>query len=190
MIIDTEYRKPAGKRIVFLDIDGPICTMRSTAAGLKYDPISVAVVNNFLQTPNTFVVMASVERKLHSTPEGMAERLVKKYGLIIPQFHEDWNTGRSMPLRQDEVQAWLDRNGRDEDTDYVSIDDDPVIIDGVFQCRADYDGIMTDQLLLLRLLAGKTRWREYKSWNKVADSRKKGEGDRICTDACDPLGVS
>ena len=136
-------------------------------------------------------VADSVERKLHATPEGMAERLLRKYNLIVPQFHEDWRTGSSMRLRQDEVQAWLDKNGRDEDTDYVSIDDDPVIIDGVFQCRASYDGIMTDQLLLLRLLAGEVRWREYNSWNGTAKSRRKGADDRICTETCNtPLGIS
>lgn len=175
---DMTYRAPAKKRIVFLDIDGPFNTLRALVAGMKYDPISVKVINDFLQMPNTFAVISSVERKLRSSPEEMGKRLREKYDLKIPVFHQNWRTGTSCLLRQDEIQAWLDENGMDEDTDYIAVDDDPVNIEGVYHVRANYNGIMADQLLLLKLLKGECRWREYNDWAESAIKRARTDAER------------
>lgn len=178
------YRPLPSKRIVFLDIDGPFVTLRSTIAGLKSDPVSVAAVNEFLQLPNTWVVIASVERKLAKTAEMMSERLKNKYGLIIPQFHPQWRTGDSQELREQEVQGWLNENGRDADTDYIAVDDDPINLPGVYHIRADYDGIMADQLMFLRYLQGFVKEKEYIGWRDFAASRRKNADDLICGQDC------
>jgi hypothetical protein len=168
------YHPPAKRRIVFLDIDGPFVTMRSTLAGIKYDPVSVRAVNEFLKTPNTFAVISSVERKLATEPVAMAARLKRKYHLEIPQFHEQWRTGYSCNTRQEEIQEWIDQQGGlDPDTDYLAVDDDPVNIKGVHHVKANYDGIMTDQLIYLRYVTGDLKTREYEGWRDFAANRLK-----------------
>jgi hypothetical protein len=168
------YHTPAKRRIVFLDIDGPFVTMRSTLAGIKYDPVSVRAVNEFLKTPNTFAVISSVERKLATEPVAMAARLKRKYHLEIPHFHERWRTGYSCNTRQEEIQEWIDQQGGlDPDTDYLAVDDDPVNINGVHHVKANYDGIMTDQLIYLRYVTGDLKTREYEGWRDFAANRLK-----------------
>lgn len=168
---DNNYHQMAKRRVVFLDIDGPIVSLRSTLAKLPSDPISVDAINNFLKIPDTYVVMASVERVLKKTPEEMQERLFKKYGIEVPIFHEKWRTGDSCKERQKEIQNWMDAYGYKADTDYISIDDDPVNIEGVFQVKADFNGIMTDQLLLLRYLAGTLSYGEYMGWKEFTEKK-------------------
>lgn len=167
----NKHRTPANKRIVFIDIDGPFVKMRSALSQLPSDPISVGALNNFLKIPNTQAVISSTERKLRNSAEAMGQRLKGKYGIDIPRFHTHWRTGDSCELRQDEVLNWLNEHGRDPDTDYIAIDDDPINIEGVFHVKADYNGIATEDLMLLTYLAGNISERELKGWREF--SRKK-----------------
>jgi hypothetical protein len=147
--------------IVFLDIDGPIQSMRSGLASLKYDPVAVAVVNNLLQVPGVRLVLASTVRSACKDPVHAAELLERKYGLRGMTFHHVWRTGYTQNCdegqsngRTKEIQAWMDEYGYEEGEVYFAIDDEPVEVNGIHHIKANYDGLPVEAIVFIQHLSG------------------------------------
>lgn len=120
-------------KIIFLDIDGVICTHRahvgqnSSAIPMEaFDREGVGLLNALVRyAPDTKFVLSSSWRQ-HFTQVEMEERLIAAGW--TGRFHEDWKTKKLLPQkmsmsvqRGDEVAEWLNRHP-DIDT-YVILDD-------------------------------------------------------------------
>lgn len=112
-------------KVIFLDIDGVLCTVRSHIArgdlGLMraLDREGVGLLNQVVDDQTRFV-LSSTWRLLHDR-EWMEDHL-RMHGWI-GQFHDDWRTKEisSMRGRGGEIAEWL---GRHPDTDRFAIVDD------------------------------------------------------------------
>lgn len=140
-------------KVVFLDIDGPIQSMRSAIAGFNYDPATVVIVNEFFAHDDVRVVLASTFRAACSDAADAERKLFSKYALQGFQFHEHWRTGQNYGggdgNRAREVREWLELHQSENDT-YYSIDDDVINIENVTQFLADYNGLPYIELLRIR----------------------------------------
>lgn len=104
--------------IVFLDKDGVFEHTRCYMAGMKADPIAVAVLNGLFAKPGVFVVISATFRKIVNREGAYAH--LKERGISC-MLHEDWSTGAHGADRPSEIAAWLARN---QETEYVVIDDE------------------------------------------------------------------
>lgn len=127
------------KPVVFLDIDGVLCTIRACVAtgdkgGLKYlDPIAVKCFERILESVNAQYVVSSSWRIIH--PDIPA--ILKCVGLHGEPFYpDDWKLGtkkykdsrefyytprHEKQFRGHEVDMWLDRYGK---RPYIILDDE------------------------------------------------------------------
>lgn len=152
------------RKVVFLDMDGPMQSLRSAMSGFPFDPVGVHAVNEFIQSPGVEVVICSTVRKLCDSVKGAHVRL-GKYGLRGITFHERWRTGGSLPERTDEVAAWMELY-REPDVDYYAIDDELIDVDGVVHIKADQNGIPHRCMLYMKCVAGIIGWHEFESWDE------------------------
>jgi GTP cyclohydrolase II len=98
------------ERVLFLDMDGVVVTLRSHMAlgqvgGMmrKFDPIAIGYINRFCAEFDMSIVVSSVWRKSHNVPE-----LLVAEGVTVP-FHKDWKTGNGRTgFRGQEIQDWLE----------------------------------------------------------------------------------
>lgn len=112
-------------KIIFLDMDGVLCTSRShVASGKKglmqaLDPVGIGLLNQ-IADDDTFYVLSSTWR-FHFDREEMISKL-REHGWT-GRFHDHWCTvGRFSSARGQEIGDWLnDHNHRDRP--YVIIDD-------------------------------------------------------------------
>jgi hypothetical protein len=138
-------------RVVFLDIDGVLCTPRAALAlgdsGVirAFDPIAIQFLNRLYEAAPYLLVMTSTWRR-----DIGAKTAVKASGCYA-QFHTDWRTGdrwasgdivESMHARPAEIRDWLEKNGPAE---FLILDDDPFAwtpeqASRVVECDS-YDGI-------------------------------------------------
>lgn len=160
------------KTVFFLDIDGPIASQRSILAGMKADPVAVAVVNELFSQPNIEVVLSSTFRGACHSAEDAIAKLDKKYQIKVVNFHKEWKTGASLGSdkygRSLEIEAWLSKN-RVEGVRYVALDDDHINIPDVIHIKADYNGIPALQLLKMRALYEERKEQDllpYMEWMK------------------------
>lgn len=118
-------------KIIFLDMDGVICTYRAhIAQGYQnmpnhgfmdaLDREGVGMLNAFLDKfPDTKFVLSSTWRKHHTKQE--MEDWLRRYGWK-GEFHPDWRTDEDGPIRGWEIERWL---GNHKDvTNYIILDDD------------------------------------------------------------------
>jgi len=114
-------------KVIFLDIDGVFCTLRSHFAYAKkgglmchFDPTCCRLIKKLLELHNAKIVVSSVWRYDHHKVELFAK--LKKHNLF--QFlHEDWRTSDLFnKIRGEEVKEWLSRHPEVEK--YIIIDDD------------------------------------------------------------------
>ncbi len=117
-------------RIIFLDMDGVLCTRKAHFAQGKpnkfhgfmeaLDREAIGLLNILHNHPDyeTKYVLSSTWR-LHTTKERMEEHL-KSYGWT-GVFHDDWKTERFNGPRGEEIAYWL-KEHVDIDT-YVILDD-------------------------------------------------------------------
>lgn len=116
------------ERIIFLDIDGVACTLRShfaigTGSLMQaLDPLVIGFLMRLCEaTPDTYIVVSSTWRLLGGEPDC----LDKLYAAgVRPEFvHEDWMTP-NLPghTRGEEVDDWLSAHPHVKE--YVIIDDD------------------------------------------------------------------
>jgi len=116
-------------KIIFLDIDGVLCTHRSQVGSMiatgtmeTLDPIGVNMISYLCAISDAKVVISSTWRLMHKDLP-MMFRMVGFRG----KFHEVWktpdafNTNTHHTLRGDDLNQWLEENG---DHEYIIIDDD------------------------------------------------------------------
>lgn len=114
-------------KIIFLDMDGVLCTTRSHIAqdqrGLMeaLDREAVGLLNRLAEVPGEDVrfVLSSTWRLIHD--RGWMEEHLRKFGWR-GQFHDDWRTIELTDVRGTEVEDWLHRHF--EVTSFVILDDD------------------------------------------------------------------
>lgn len=123
------------RRVIFLDIDGVLCTMRSHKAfGLRgglerhFDPVAVKMLEKLCEETGAKIVLSSSWRK-DVDFESMTCVLMNAGFARVP-WHSAWRTGdhstkigwgmTHSPPRGEEIKAWLDANGN---PDYVILDD-------------------------------------------------------------------
>lgn len=120
-------------KIIFLDMDGVLCTNRAhTAQGLQHMPNhhpfmdaldreAIGMLNALTAQVYCKYVLSSTWRKQHSKEE-MEEHL-RKYGWK-GEFHEDWKTDHIGPIRGNEIQRWIDSHTWDNgNKNYIILDD-------------------------------------------------------------------
>lgn len=146
-------------KIIFLDMDGVLCTLRSHMAqgsikGIWHmaalDREAIGLLNR-LSMRDVKWVLSSTWR-LHWTKEEM-ERHLKSFGWT-GTFHEDWRTKQLNGIRGLEIREWLDRHVTEYET-YAILDDNsdmlPEQMDAFVQTHV-YDGL---------------RWEDYDKLCKV-----------------------
>ena len=114
--------------VVFLDIDGVLVTWRAMAekqqlgtlrGGEAFDEEPVAVFNRFIEKTGAKVVISSDWRRFE-TVESM-QAILTRNGVrcqVIGLTEHDPDD-----LRGKEIRSWLQKNGDNEQIDYVVIDD-------------------------------------------------------------------
>ena len=118
-------------KIIFLDMDGVLCTYRATTAvrekGLMtyLDPIAVKLIERLVVDCSATIVISSTWRR-HKSKEQMKE-VFKAAGAwaIADAFHTEWATPLGN-LRGAEIDSWLTTavNVRGENIEkYVILDD-------------------------------------------------------------------
>ena len=109
--------------IVFLDIDGVVCTLRSHFAYENnevlqaWDPTCCALVVNLCKQHFGKIVISSTWRFAPEVNKYLDEHKLTKY------LHEDWKTKKIKDsIRGQEINEWLERH--DQISNYVILDDD------------------------------------------------------------------
>lgn len=124
---------PAFDQILFLDIDGVVLPDRAhflpdpmiSEFYVKFDPCSVAILNNICASEGFKIVVHSSWIR-SGMVEGVLSCSVKEHcigqGIKDDLFHEDWSCDGSISWRYHRIQEWLNRHPTD---DYVILDDTP-----------------------------------------------------------------
>lgn len=112
-------------KVLFLDIDGVICTDRSNIFvpphedQMEWDPCAVDLIIHACKKLNLKIVISSTWKQTAPT---MLELNLKKFNLF-PLLHDDWKTpSKFSATRGDEIWLWL--QDHPEVIDYVIVDDD------------------------------------------------------------------
>lgn len=111
-------------RIVFLDIDGVLCTEKSYLAygteGImfEWDDLACRFLKTICERSKTKIVISSSWRVGENNQKDLHKQL-KKYGLE-EHLHQDKYTKSFSGIRGNEIEDWLKRNGHEE---YVILDD-------------------------------------------------------------------
>lgn len=142
-------------KVVFLDIDGVLCTPRACfAVGDKgifsyLDPIACLLLKRLLVETGAKLVISSTWRKLHpgTSFDAILSAACPGLGTFVyypfadEEKRKDWRTKDLPGQRGGEIQEWLDRHP--EVTHFVILDDDSDMLhlkDKLVQTDA-YDGL-------------------------------------------------
>jgi hypothetical protein len=121
-------------KVVFLDMDGVLCTPRAALAlgdrGIitVLDPVAVGMLNILCLRADAELVISSSWRKMY--PEHAFRSMLWMAGVRV-EIHRDWRTvdawdegmnWHGMTLRGHEIEEWLSRHP--EITHHVILDDD------------------------------------------------------------------
>jgi hypothetical protein len=107
-------------KIIFLNIDGVLCTLRShyafgTGMLMKEWNVTACHIINRLCGANGYQIVCSSSWRFD--PNTL--NFFKDYGLF-KYLHKDWRTGPDRTSRGREIQEWIDNHNVDE---YIIIDD-------------------------------------------------------------------
>jgi len=125
----TEKSTPAKSKIIFLDIDGVLCTNRSHSASMiqtgmmeSLDSVGIGLLNNICATTEAQIVISSTWRILH-TDIPMMFRMCGFRGAFHPAWKtpDAFNKDTNKTLRGDDINQWFEEHGKHE---YIIIDDD------------------------------------------------------------------
>lgn len=140
-------------KIIFLDMDGVLCTERAhTAQDIQYMPNhhlfmdaldreAIGMLNKFNTAhPDTLYVLSSTWRKHHTLDE-MMDYMNGVYR-FNGSWHHDWKTDELGPIRGNEIDRWLqDHPGTDN---YLILDDNNDMLESQkyhFIQTDDYNGL-------------------------------------------------
>lgn len=133
-------------KILFLDIDGVICTLRSQLAYgdqivCAWDPTCCQMIKKLCIANGYQIVCASTWRF-----NSKIIKYLNKYDLFN-LLYTDWRTGADRITRGEEISAWLKNN--DNVIEYVIIDDDSDLLPEQLKrhIKTDYkDGFSAENL--------------------------------------------
>ncbi|MFW6219932.1 MAG: HAD domain-containing protein [bacterium] len=115
-------------KVMFFDIDGVVCTLKSQYAfGERllmesWDITGCQMIRRLCASNEYKIVCSSTWRKHNNT-----KLYFSVYGLI-DYLHEDWRTTTErLGCRGEEIQEWLNRHP--EVTDYIIVDDDSDLLE-------------------------------------------------------------
>lgn len=121
-------------RVVFLDIDGVLCTTKSHVAndgvGLMQhlDVTSVKLLSVLLKQTYAKLVLSSTWREFHKEKISMTA-ILQNSGMSDVPWHQNWKTPITFRgCRGEEIQQWLKDNGA-PGCSYVIIDDNSDFLD-------------------------------------------------------------
>lgn len=127
------------KSIIFLDIDGVLCTLRSCVGqyGLMQtlDRAGVNMLNTLINETDSRLVLSSTWREFHD--QNSMTAILQNSGMPTVRWHQCWKTP-VLPLtfiRGDEINKWMEING---------YPDRYVIFDDVEQFHPNQHLILTD----------------------------------------------
>ncbi len=134
---------PRKDRILFLDIDGPLCSSRSVhvlgydgRTAMGFDPVCVGLVQSMIDTYNCKLVISSTWA-LHGR-DGI-RKILMDAGLKF-EFHEDWCTPRKMSSsRGNEISWWIEEHEEIDAHDMIAIDDMPLYFQDDIHPNTDED---------------------------------------------------
>lgn len=101
-------------KVLFLDMDGVLCTTRSHKAYARQffmqhlDPVAVRLLERALQHTKSELVLSSTWRE-HYSKNAMTCILMNSGFEKEPPWHNDWKTP-VLPTRGREISRWLDIN--------------------------------------------------------------------------------
>ena len=130
------------KKVIFLDIDGVLCTDKAAMAfegsdkgPMRHlDPTNVKLIERLCQNTRTEIVLTSTWRIQFD--KHTMEIILRNAGFAFVPWHQAWKTPNlKNSSRGEEVRAWMTFNGTPEQ--YVIIDD----VD-------EFDGELKDHLVL------------------------------------------
>lgn len=136
-------------KIIFLDIDGVLCTKRSHFVYGKegkmwfdWDPLGCDAIAKACRN-GARIVISSSWRQEKNRDELFAQ--LRKFGLYELLFQPDWFTPITGDTRGSEIQHWLDRH-RDIGM-YIIVDDNPDMLENQMRhfIRTDPDDGMTSE---------------------------------------------
>ncbi|ODT77683.1 MAG: hypothetical protein ABS76_26485 [Pelagibacterium sp. SCN 64-44] len=116
------------QRILFLDIDGVLCTTRASLAHGEYglsrymDTVAIEFLNRLHEAAPYSIVVTSTWRN-----EVDCTILLPAVGILAPLAHPEWRTGihhsgpSSFHDRPREIDGWLSKHG--SGVDYLILDD-------------------------------------------------------------------
>jgi hypothetical protein len=142
--------------ILFLDMDGVLCTARSTFMAKE---IYGEVPHNYLDKEATEYILRIVRKYgfkivVSSVWRGHPEfkAAMRYFGFVFSDFHPDWRTKNiDIGSRGLEIQDWLDRNEPQLDK-YIIFEDEPSDLlthhkeQHLVQCDT-YNGIMFNSIM-------------------------------------------
>jgi hypothetical protein len=79
------------QRIIFLDIDGVISSLRNSILNMNYDPVAVLMLRSLQTECNFKIVVSSARRKLHKSKEAFSDSIYYATNIRL-NIHDDWRT--------------------------------------------------------------------------------------------------
>jgi len=110
------------EKLIFLDIDGAICTPATKF--LSFDPICMKHLKSVINQTNAFIVISSVWRKMHPFPK--LKEMFEPFGLfnhvlgVTPELQGDMVRGKEIAQWIEDNKNWQRLNLKQ----FVIIDDD------------------------------------------------------------------
>ena len=141
------------KKIIFLDIDGPMIPARAyflpkqSFIVTQFDPCATGMLLHLIKLTNARIVMSSVHRM---QGKDHILKLFEQNGIPSKHLHRDWHTSLDQSLsRTEEIQSWLDDH---QDIDYYIAIDDEQLEDTLVAAKCcAYEGFSMANLLECKL---------------------------------------
>lgn len=149
MYLTENFNLPKIEKVIFLDFDGPLSSLRNTLSdedSLSFDPVAIKFLSLACDVTGAKIVCTSTRSASYS--RGLFEE-AKKYfanaGLDISHMHYDWSVNvDNCNDRKGNIENFLQKHA--EITHFVTIDDEyegklPNLV-----LVSDENGILTDDM--------------------------------------------
>ena len=141
-------------KIIFLDIDGVLCTSSSYGKGVNnkwgtymFDPKAVIVLNHILQETGAEIILSSDWRSHHTLQEMrdiFAHNFVFKSPIGFTPHSKKYSGIDLEGGRSEEIKMWLELHAWKDDIKWVAIDDlnmEPWLGRNFVHCPSGNEGI-------------------------------------------------
>lgn len=121
-------------KIIFLDMDGVLCTPRASIASddtgiMSYlDPIACLLLKKLIKKTGAKLVISSTWRKFHDLNgfQAILSANCPSLGTHIIYNEDDWRTDNDGPQRGDEISRWIEKRSTSDNPveKFIILDDD------------------------------------------------------------------